>query len=50
MKYTKHVVKQGSRDHVISIVGTSNKEGFLVCSVENCEVNKEWDRYNNNKK
>lgn len=47
-EYVKHIVKDGSRDHVIKLVGVNyqgKRDSFDVCSVANCEVNKRWDEY-----
>lgn len=39
MNWIKHVIKQGSREHVISYHGTRNG-AIERCSEKNCEINK----------
>lgn len=44
LRYVQHIIKNGSRYHVISLVGT-NDGAFEVCSESNCEVNKPYHDY-----
>lgn len=42
--YVKHIVKQGSREHVTSYHGMSNGNSYERCSEPNCEKNKHYDQ------
>ena len=49
-KYVKHIIKEGSRQHVISYLGVQGYDSKIKsvqhCNCPECEVNKEYDDIN----
>jgi len=47
-QYIPHIIKEGSKDHVISynlIEINGKKRSIRHCNIPNCVINKEYDKY-----